>query len=185
MLAKSLSGIEPRVLLMSLASVVGITGLASYRYLFKADLRSLVERRDARSRSLTEVTAESRAMEGRRIDVIKSEVKALESRLYGKSARLPPGQMVSYIIGALDAIAVRHHVRLVGVKPGTGGKVLAFEEVPFDIAVSGDFFGLYGWLQRAEEELRPMVVKQFHLVPLGEKGKARMELRVVSYRPPA
>ena len=57
------------------------------------------------------------------------------------------------------------------------------EEIPFDVEVSGRYFDLYQWLLDAEQQLRPMVVKRFHLLSPARGTIIRMQLRIVAYRP--
>ena len=61
--------------------------------------------------------------------------------------------------------------------------MLSFTEMPFDVEVTGRYFDLFAWLQDAERELRPMVVKQFQLIPHPQEKLLQMSLRVVSYQP--
>lgn len=177
--------LQPRTLLLLLASLAGLTLLAAWLYLFRTDLQDLRRLDREHARALREVDVQQRLVAGHRVQDLEREVAALDARVNGKHARLGPGEMVSRIIGGLDAIGTRHAVELIGVRPGPRDKLLGFEEVPFDVEVRGRYMDLFAWLQAAERELSPMVFKQFHLAPEPSGGMLKMELRVVSYRPAA
>ncbi len=179
-----LQQVQPRMLILLLGSVVVLTATGAYLYLFKNDLKEMKELRRIYSQSVKTVSIQEQALDEFDLDQLRQQVIDLKSRLYGKRANMHPGQMVSSIIGELDVVATRNSVRLLGVTPGARAELLGFEEVPFDVEVKGRYFDLYNWLQDAERELRPMVVKQFHLIPSSPGDDVRMELRVVSYRPP-
>ena len=57
-----------------------------------------------------------------------------------------------------------------------------FEELPYTVEVEGSYFSIHRWLYDVEEELRPMVVKQFQLSP-GRGGEGVvLDLKLVAYR---
>ncbi len=171
--------------MIMLGGTLVVVVLASHAYVFKAQLAELARLRDLRAASQSAVTSRHAAASIGELQAAERDVQVLEERLYGKTPRRGPSQMVAHIIGRLDQISVRHSVSLDSVTPGNQGRILAFTEAPFDVEVQGDYFDLYAWLQDAEVELRPLVVKQFELNPLGGgAGGLKMRLRVVSYRAP-
>ncbi len=178
-----LQQVQPRVLLLTMMAVGILTLLAAYFYLFKAPIVEFVQLRQILTQSLLDMEAEKTGLDDRQIGRIQNEIEGLKTRLYGKGSELSPSQMVPYVIGELDRLSGPHQVQLISVKPGSVVRVLMFEEVPFDIEVTGKYFDLFSWLQRVEVELRPMVVKQIKLAPLGRQDSLKMKLRVVSYRP--
>lgn len=179
----ALGRIEPRMIVLVMASAIVLTALAAYLYLFKPDLKALAQLAEMQDRALSSLSAKQQALGSEDPQALRAEVDGLEDQLFGKQQRLPPAQMVSYIISELDHVSRETGVELLGVKPGAGARVLNFDEIPFDIEVRGAFAGLYRWLRAAEQELRPMVVKQFHMLPNKQSGRVDMHLRVVSYRP--
>jgi Tfp pilus assembly protein PilO len=176
--------LQPRFIALMLGAIIALTSTAAYLYLFKHDLKELKEMRQLHSKSQRTVNRQEQALGNLEIETVRQEIADLKFKLYGKRARQHPGQMVSFIIGELDVVAAKNRVQLVSVKPGAPSQVLIFEEIPFDIEVRGRYFDLYQWLLDAEQQLRPMVVKKFHLIPPSQGDIIRMELRIVSYLPP-
>ena len=175
--------VQPRVLFFAMLAAVPLTFLGAYLYFFKAPMTEFFQLRQVRTQSLMDMEVEQKGVDKTQISRLEEQISHLKDRLYGKGARLSPSQMVPYVIGELDRLSQPHHVRLISVKPGTVTRVLMFEEVSFDIEVTGKYFDLFDWLKRVEIELRPMVVKQFKLKPVGKDEYLSMQLRVVSYRP--
>lgn len=175
--------VQPRVLILAIFSVVVLTLLSAYLYLFKNPLTEYSQLRQIRTQAILDVKSEQMGIDKRQMNRLEGDIVRLKERLYGKGSRLSPSQMVPYVIGELDRLTGPYRVQLVSVKPGSVSKVLMFDEVPFDIEVAGGYFDLCGWLQQVETELRPMVVKQFQVSPTGAEKRLKMKLRVVSYRP--
>lgn len=185
MMDQILEQIPPRVLMIMLSGALVIAVLASHSYLFKGQLAELVRLRGLKSESETAVTAQQAAVREGELSIVERDVEALQARLYGRGPRPGSSQMVAHIIARLDQISARRSVSLDSVKPGHQSEVLSYTEVPFDVQVQGDYFDLFAWLQDAEVELRPLVVKQFELSPSSGGGSLlHMKLRVVSYRAP-
>ena len=175
--------IQPRMLLIATSSVVVLTLLSAYLYLFKDPLKEYSQLRQIRTQAILDVKSEQLGVDNQQMNRLEDDIEKLKERLYGKGSRLSPSQMVPYVIGELDRLTGPYRVQLVSVKPGSVSKVLMFDEVPFDIEVAGGYFDLCGWLQQVEAELRPMVVKQFQVSPTSAEKRLKMNLRVVSYRP--
>ncbi len=178
-----LEGLEPRMLLLMLVSVVGVTVTAAYFYLLEAPLKEYVRLHRLADDSAMEIRSQRRVVNDAHVRQLEREVEQLRQTLYGQTPQLQSSEMVSYIIGQLDRLATKHGVQLVGVKPGPIGRVLMFEEIPFDVEVTGSYMQLFGWLQQAEDALHPMVVKEFHIAEGAARPQLNMNLRVVSYRP--
>jgi len=119
------------------------------------------------------------------IATLKEEVESLGHELYGDLANLPDNQMEAFIIGRLQGVSWRNNVELQSVRPGKGNVIQVFEEVVFNVKVTGDYFDLYAWLQDLGEELGFVVIKHFSIKPL-DKNKAESRLTavltIVSYR---
>lgn len=183
MMDKYLMQAEPRLLLLALSVIFFMTPVAAYLYLFKGGINEYTQLKELSGTSKREVALESQAVSSEQLQHINAEIDTLQERLYGKKLALPPNQMVSYVIGQLDQLALRHGIGLVSVKPGNQSRVFSFTEVPFDVEVTGRYFDLFAWLQDAERELQPMVVKQFQLIPQRQEKRLKMSVRVVSYQP--
>lgn len=183
MMDKYLMQLEPRILFLALSVILVMTPVGAYLYLFKNSIHHYAQLKELRGASKREVALESQAVNSEQLQRISAQIETAQTRLYGKKLALAPNQMVSYVIGQLDQLALRHGIGLVSVKPGNQSQVLSFSEVPFDVEVTGRYFDLFAWLQDAERELRPMVVKQFQLIPQPQEKQLQMSLRVVSYQP--
>ena len=176
--------IQPRLLVMILIGILIVGVFGAYRFLFKTDMVEFDRLRQLRTDSEVDVASEEGRVSDYRAASLEQQINTLNNRLFGKGLDLPAGQMVSHIIGQLDRLSDQHGVQLIAVKPGERSVVLSFTEVPFDVEVGGVYFVLFAWLEAAEIELRPMVVKQFQLSP-GPEDALLMSLRVVSYRSPS
>ncbi len=95
---------------------------------------------------------------------------------------MPLREMESYVIQTLDRISARHDVELMGVRPREPGRVLMFDELPYDVEVMGSYVDLWGWLQDMETELRPMVVNSYEFERKNSAEPVRMKLQLVAYR---
>jgi len=173
----------PRTVLLLMVSiaVLVVTALATYSVWpeFRDYRKSLVT-----LRLLENVAANGDSTEREMAD-LKGNVDTLNHRLHGNMVNLPQNQMESFIIGRLQAISWRNHVDLLSVTPGTGSRVQVFEEVLFNVRVSGDYFDLYQWLQDMREELGYVVVKQFTIktgVDTDKTQRLTASFTIVSYR---
>ena len=121
----------------------------------------------------------------REMQGLQQQVASLNHQLHGDMVDLPQNQMESFIIGRLQKISWRNHIELDSVTPGTGSKVQAFEEILFDVQISGDYFDIYQWLHDMREELGYVVVKQFRINragPVGKSSRLRASFTIAAYR---
>lgn len=116
---------------------------------------------------------------------LAQETDELVQRLHGDMVNMPKNQMEAFIIGRLQGISWRNKMVLHTVTPGKGDVVRMFEEVLFDVEVSGEYFDLFAWLQDLSEELGYVVVKHFSIATGKQKdSETRLNARftIVSYR---
>jgi type IV pilus assembly protein PilO len=177
---EQLKQLQPRVLFLILFAAIALTATAAYLYVLKKPLAEY--RRLRQTRTLLEVEVANGAQNSLEVARLTAEVEALERRLRSGGEAVPVNQMVAHIIDQLDRISGHHTVQLVGVRPGESKEVFMFEEVPFDVEITGGYFSLYDWLREVELELGPMVVKQFDIAPEQKTENTRMRLTMVSYR---
>lgn len=119
------------------------------------------------------------------MDSLQQQADALIQRLHGDMINMPVNQMEAFIIGRLQGISWRNNMVLQTVTPGKGDVVRMFEEVLFDVEVSGEYFDLFAWLQDLSEELGYVVVKHFSIAMENNKdSNTRLNARftIVSYR---
>ena len=117
--------------------------------------------------------------------VLREDVDDLQKRLHGDMVNMPKNQMEAFIIGRLQGISWRNNMELRSVKPGKGDAVQMFEEVLFDVEVSGDYFDLFAWLQELGDELGFVVVKHFAIKQAASAASDNLinaRLTIVSYR---
>lgn len=93
----------------------------------------------------------------------QQRIDDLEYRLNGDMANLPIRQMEAYIIGRLQRISWDNSIELVSVEPGTGERLQIFQEMLFNVRLSGHYADLHQWLWQARQELGFVVIKEFSL----------------------
>lgn len=178
-----LANTPPRTLLLLLISGALLAVTATATYGVWPDYREY--RKSLTTLRLLENVATRGDTLGREMSDLQGRVDALNHQLHGDMIDLPRNQMESFIIGRLQGISWRNHIELLSVTPGMGGRMQVFEEVLFNVRVSGDYFDLYRWLQEMREELGYVVVKQFNISP-GPSGDEVQRLvatfTIVSYR---
>ena len=97
------------------------------------------------------------------LQTLHVRIEDLQYRLNGDMANLPVEQVEAFIIGRLQRISWGNDVELVSVEPGTGDRVQIFQEILFNVQLSGQYGDLYHWLWDAREELGFVVVKEYSL----------------------
>ena len=158
-----LKNTPPRTILLLMASLCLLLLAALVSYVVLPEYRHY-RQSTASLRLLESVTAQGDTLESEMTE-LNARVESLNHRLHGDMVNLPQNQMESFIIGRLQGVSWRNHVELMSVTPGMGNSVQLFEEVLFNVRVSGDYFDLYQWLQDMREELGYVVVKQFNILP--------------------
>jgi len=178
-----LGRMEPRTLVIGMASVVLLLAAALFSYLLMPEFKAY--RNSNNDRIVLERVAESGDALVKELPVLKEEVERLGRKLHGDMANLPDKQLESFIIGRLQGISWRNQVELVSVKPRKGQVVQIFREILFDVEITGDYFDLFTWLQSLAKELGFVVVKQYVIRPLDsgkESPRLSANLTIVSYR---
>ena len=164
----------------TMVAVVILTGLAAYLYVFKKPIQDYKLLKA--ETKLLEAKVESGVGISHKLAGIQSEIDMLQKGLQGQTPPLSNSKMVAHVISRLDNISSKHAIQLLGVRPAPPGTVKYFEELPFSIEVSGNYFSLFEWLQEVESELGPMVVKKINIQPISSTQKQIMQLNMVSYR---
>lgn len=156
-----LKQLEPRVARMLMAAVLLLSAAALGSYAIWPLLK------EARETASTLTLLERVNRQGRAIDqeilAAEQRVVGLERQLHGDMADKTDHELEAFVLGRMQGISWRNNVELQSVKPAKGGKVLDFEEVKFEVRVSGQYFDLYSWIQDLNAELGFVVVKKFHL----------------------
>lgn len=172
--------VQPRMLLVLMVASILLTVTAAYLYLFKIPVGDY--KQSIRNFEFLQVELQQDAPLRGQIEHLQATIERLDREIHGNGPQLPVSQMMAFVIGQLDAIARRHHVQLLSVKPGTAEKIIMFREIPFNVEIVGTYFKLYDWLSEVEKTLGPLVVKQFEISPEAKAKERRMKLTIVSYR---
>ena len=174
--------VEPRAVVMVAGGLLAVLLLAAWFWLIKPPLHEYRLLNVEREQSASDVANRESSVDKREIDRLAQRIEELELVLQAGRDGDSANEMMATIIGTLDRLAGERGVVLNGVKPGPTSDVLSFEEQPFDVEATGRYFDLIAWLNDAERELRPMLLKQFHFRGADDKGGLAVSLRVVSYR---
>ena len=169
-----------RSLYVVLTAAFVLAALGGHLYVLKQPLADLALAQDALFETRRARPQDTPA--AARINPVEADIAALRTRLGGGAPSLAPNEMVAFVIGQLDLIARNREVQLVSVEPGAIARVFEFDEIPFHIEVVGGYFKLVDWLQEAEQQLGPMVIKSFEIEAAASVDLRRMRLTMVSYR---
>ena len=175
--------LEPRTAIMLMVAAVLLVATALGTWVIWPEVKEY--RGSLNSRNTLEQLAGSGIDLEAQIAATREQVESLGHELHGDLADMPDNQMEAFIVGRLQNISWRNDVELQSVKPGKGQIVKVFEEIVFNVEITGDYFDLYAWLQDLGEELGFIVVKHFSISPLGTDKAAprlRADLTIVSYR---
>ena len=164
----------------TMVAIVVIVCLAAYLYVFKKPWQEY-ELLKTNTR-LLEARVEGGSGISRELAAMQDEVESLTRHLQGQTPPLSSSKMMARVINVLDIISAKHAVQFLGLKPAVPGTVKYFEELPFAIEVSGNYFSLFDWLQEVEGELGPMVIKKIDIETPGASEAQIMRLNMVSYR---
>ena len=178
-----LKQLDPRTAIMLMISTALLIATALGTYVIWPEIRQY--RSTLTTRDGLEMASHGGAALNTQIAILKEEVGSLSRELHGNLANLPDNQMEAFIIGRLQGISWRNNVELQSVRPGKGNIIKVFEEIVFNVEITGDYFDLYAWLQELGEELGFIVIKNFSIKPLdANKAEPRLTARltIVSYR---
>ena len=147
-----------------------------------------------KAKALKVASSEVQILEGAAVDGAEldrhlqqqyEKLDELKYRLHGDMADLPVRQVEAYIIGRLQRISWNNDVELVSVEPATGERVQIFQEILFNVQLSGQYDDLYRWLWDARSELGFVVVKEYGLSRRDNEDEAPLlvaDLSLASYR---
>ena len=175
--------LDPRSLRLILVLVWVMLTAALLLYALKPQY--LGYRQGVASRHLLENRVADEVQLNRNIASARLDLDELRKKLHGDVEDVPLNQMESYLIGRLQDVSWDVNIELVGIRPGHATRVLAFEELAFEVEVRGDYQSLYAWLHELTEKLGFILVKRYDIAPVSDKNKAdqlRMQLTMVFYR---
>jgi Tfp pilus assembly protein PilO len=109
------------------------------------------------------------------------QVAALDKRAQGAALGLSVDQAVVQLMRKLDHSAGLSGVVLTGVKPGTGKRVLMFDEIPLDVEARGTYAALVEWLQAVERGDGTFAITQFEMKPGAPSSQLVISLKLAAY----
>lgn len=172
--------VQPRTLVFLLVSLILMALAASYLYVIKNPFKDY--RQYQQTLSLLKNEVQTGIPLQNQIETQQQLVEKLNIKLHGTGSKLAVNKMVAYVIGELDKIAKRHQVNLASVKPQNPETLFTFKELPFQVEISGDYFSLFAWLKDIENNLGPIVIRQFDLAAIGQDKQRKMLLTIVVYQ---
>lgn len=174
-----LKQVNPRMLAFLLVSVFLLMVVGSYLYILKRPFQDM--RQAKQTLALLETELQTGIPLGSQIQTFQTQVDELSKQLHGSGKNLPLNQMIAFVIRQLDQISTSHSVKLISVEPRSAEKVFLFQEIPFHLVVTGNYFKLFDWLDQVERELGPFVIQEFELTPEMDSTMRRFNLTLVFY----
>ncbi len=178
-----LKQLDPRTAIMLIISTALLIAAALGTYVIWPEIREY--HGSLTTRNILEQVAQNGGALDTQIASLKKEVESLDHELHGDLANLPENQIEAFIIGRLQGISWQNNVELQSVRPGKGNIINVFEEIVFNVKITGDYFDLYGWLKDLGDELGFVVIKRFSIRPLDTtraEPTLTADLTIVSYR---
>jgi hypothetical protein len=160
-----LQDIEPRTIAGASAALLLVWLLAGVLYGIKPAWEELAELTSRYDLALETQRGAEGPGPGPELAALDAEVASLRDALYGGSARVPRTRIESFVVESLDRLSGRHGVSLRSITPDEPSSIWRFEELPYDVTVEGSYFAIHRWIYDVEQELRPMVLKQFQIHP--------------------
>lgn len=183
MIYRYLNRVDPRSLRLVLIGMWSLVATIVAVYYLKPAYGEWSQISVTRSH-LEDIVANDGQLE-REITDQQQTITQLKERLQGDSESLPLKQMESFIIGRLQKISWDNKIELVSVKPSVATRVLSFDEIAFEVEISGPYQSVYAWLRELAHDLGFILVKKFGITPVASKQtaeKLRMTLTMVFYR---
>ena len=172
--------VKPQMLAILLASLILLSITAGYLYVLKQPVQDFRQARQ--TLELLETEMQTGVPVESQVELFKQQVAQLHQQLHGNGQKLPLNQMIAFVMGQMDSIAASHDVKLISVEPGNIEKIFIFQELPFHVVVTGNYFSLFDWLDQVERDLGPIVIKEFELTSEPNSAIRRFTLTLVSYQ---
>ncbi len=112
-------------------------------------------------------------------------VDELLTKLQKESEHRSKGDVIPAVLVALDKMSENNHVKLSGVDPLGSKRVNLFEQLAFDIRLTGSYKNIFNWLSEAETTLQPMSITHIRIAPSSVSGEVIVQLKTVSYLLPS
>lgn len=120
------------------------------------------------------------------MSALREEIDQIRKRMRGDLPEMPLQELESYIIGRFQAVSWNTEVDLLSVRPGINTTMKRFDEISFDVEISGGYQDIYRWLWSLGQELGFVVVKNFQITPQSHseiEPKLQAKLNIVFFQP--
>ncbi len=122
---------------------------------------------------------------GAQLAELDAEIVALAKRLHGDRATLPAREIEAFVVDRLQTNAWAHNVALQSIVPRAGDSVEQFEELIFELSLTGQYEDIYAWLRQLGDDLGFVVIKQLRMTAVAPEQKdpqLRADVTLASYR---
>jgi len=177
------SKMDKRSFLLSVVGAIVILSVVAITYLVVPEIRK--HRSLSSNLELLQMMSANKSDFPKEITALSKEVNEAKKQLSGDMANLPDKEMESYIIGVLQNISWNNNIKLIGVKPSIGNEIHIFQEVLYDVELTGDYFDLYSWFLEIRKSLGFIVIKKLNLSPLQSNSSDTpllVDLTISSYK---
>lgn len=120
------------------------------------------------------------------LEQLTRELKTVSERLNGELLLARAGDRVAAsLMETLDHSARKYGLKLSSVKPMEQRMVSGFEEIPFDVSVTGAYLPLCEWMLSLGQSLGGNIsISDFEMRSLEAAGKVTLTLKLALYLPP-
>lgn len=174
-----LAGVPTRTVLLAMAAVLLLVILEGWLLLLRTPW---AEYQRIRQNDPIGSAATAASTAAAHIRQLERELQDLDQRVKTVSTEMTTDRLVLMLVDRLSNLARMHAVNLGGVRVGSTRHVFKFEEVSFDIQVSGRYQSLVDLLREMDQGLKPVSVGRFSIGQADATGKLNMEVRLVAYR---
>lgn len=186
-LRHTLRDVEPRSLKFILLATGLLVAVAISLYMVKPKYLSYQDK--SMSFNMLQSQIDDQAQLQDFIEAERQKIKTLQLQLHGEAGDLPVNEIEAYLVGRLQGLAWDAGIELSGVRPGEAKRIMEFEEISFNVDVSGEYRNLYEWLSKIGDSLGFMLVSNYEIrlagrqaARAGEQTNLMMQVTIVFYR---
>lgn len=169
-----------RQLHMAGAGLLLIVCAALWFYALRAPLAQLRTLRAEHAR-LAQAGSDPRLLTAQ-LAALDADSAALARKL-GDAPAGSAAPLVVQLIGDVNKLALRHHVRLRGTAPSAEQKTVVFAQFGIDAEAAGSYADLLAWMEAVEQSRPNLAIDGFEMRPGEVPGEIRLRLRIAVYRP--
>ncbi|WP_107852718.1 type 4a pilus biogenesis protein PilO [Oceanimonas marisflavi] len=128
--------------------------------------------------------AETRQLDNQ-LAQLRTEVETLRHTIHGDMAQRPTRQLGSYIIESLQNLSWHNRMQLTSLVPRSGSRIDVFQELIFDIELTGSYMDFYRWIHELNDQLGFVVISSFDMRPVRtqeDDTRIDIKLTLVAYK---